>query len=451
MTVTVDVATESIRTDTSTLYSFSHAGGTFPRGVAVSVIHGVSSTDHISGITYGGVSLKRQKTASRSAGEPGRSDWWFLGKSVPPGTQNVVASLSATTDDIQFVCVTLNAADDLFISDRLHLSGDINDPSVTLESFDLPGMALSALYWGGGASSATPNANMTAVHTHDFAGQSFSARVDRQTTGDTADFINSYDTNQDDTALVAIRPTEKPAIPLVVIRNSGDHGGVDSFTTGSFFFQYDSVYLIFIMAADESFTIDPGPDADGHGLTWTPLEYISDIDQQTDQQILWVAQGVGTINSGVTTGPTSMSVTIDGNSIDQSSHVVLEIFGADIADPIVQHAQNTGINTTAISVALNSFMDINNRPILFATNDNNSSIISEEGGWTTLYESSDAGPPQWYEHLAWHASSSDNTPTMTNSIAADWGAIALEIRARSTPFTRRIFVKSQAQHRANRW
>ena len=60
MAVTVAGTVESLRTDTSDPMTWSHnSGTTSPQGVIVMFLHGTSTTDHVSTVTYGTKSLTR--------------------------------------------------------------------------------------------------------------------------------------------------------------------------------------------------------------------------------------------------------------------------------------------------------------------------------------------------------------------------------------------------------
>lgn len=162
---TMLTATESVRTDTSDPYTFNVTPQGLPRGVAITAVHGTSSTDHIAGITYGGVSMTRVQTNTDTATEAGRSDVWFLGEGIPTGTQTVSVDLtSATTDDFQFVCFVLYANGDMQVIDTDGINENVANPSVTLQYSGRSALAVAALY-GGGANITdfAPNANCSGL------------------------------------------------------------------------------------------------------------------------------------------------------------------------------------------------------------------------------------------------------------------------------------------------
>lgn len=200
MAIGVDATrTESIRTLTTDPYTFNYTPTTAtPRGICVCAIHSDSSTDHISSMTYGGVAMQRAVTAADTATEAGRADIWWLGRTVPTGTQTISVDLtSATTDDIQFVVFAFTGNKNIEVVDFDIVEQNTNGPSVVMSYAGRTCVTISAFYFGG-AAAPTPNANMTNLHTHDFTAQFGS--VDMQTTPGTSDFTCSYTAN-DDTAL----------------------------------------------------------------------------------------------------------------------------------------------------------------------------------------------------------------------------------------------------------
>jgi hypothetical protein len=205
--------TESIRTDTSNPYAFNYTPTSTPRGIVVCAIHSDSSTDHITGITYGGVAMARAVTAADTATEAGRADIWWLGAGVPTSTQSVSVSLSSgTTDDIQFVVFGLTTSSvNVELVDTDSVQENTSNPSVTMNYAGRTCVTISAFYYGGSAA-PTPNANMTNLHTHDFTAQFGS--VDMQTTPGTTDFVCSYTAN-DDTGLAVASFSE--ALPIAIV------------------------------------------------------------------------------------------------------------------------------------------------------------------------------------------------------------------------------------------
>ena len=210
MAVTVDVYTESLRTGTGSPHTFSHTGGASPEGVLVGAIHGTSSTDHISAVSYGSLSLERKQRNTDTATEPGAAEWWAApdGATIPTGTQTVSITCGATTDDILFCCVTLNATRAMKTVDVDGINDNTANPSVTLQYAGLECMSFAALYsgltshgagviaGGTGVTKLTPDAT-------ELAGN-FTGCFLRQTTGGTANFAMATTSAADDVAYAAI-------------------------------------------------------------------------------------------------------------------------------------------------------------------------------------------------------------------------------------------------------
>lgn len=208
MAVALGTVLESVRTDTSDPYNFNFTPAATARGIAVAVVHGVSATDHVVGITYGGVAMSRVVRATDTATEPGAAEWWFLGANIPTGTQQISVNLaSGTTDDLHIVVVSVTANDDTEVVAFDAISGNAANPSVTLPYGGRTCLALGALYGGAAApSSFTENGNCTRVHDHDLG--AFYSVVLRQTSPGSADFAIGGTASSDDVAYVAIAISE---------------------------------------------------------------------------------------------------------------------------------------------------------------------------------------------------------------------------------------------------
>ena len=208
MTITVDAVTENVRTDTTSPQTFSHAGaGSGVKGIVLALVHGVSATDHVSAASYGGTAMTRIQRNTDTSTELGAAEIWFLGASVPQGTQTVSYTCGATTDDFHAVSVTLLGSGDLRVIDNDGVSENAANPSVTLQYLGRSCMAFAALYGGGAdGGSFTPNGNCTTIHDHDLG--AFYSEVIRQTTAGTADFAIGGTSSSDDVAFAAIAVTE---------------------------------------------------------------------------------------------------------------------------------------------------------------------------------------------------------------------------------------------------
>lgn len=208
MTITRDVVTEDVRTGTTSPHTFSHVGAASGiNGVVLALVHGVSSTDHVSAASYGGVAMTRKQRNVDTATELGAAEIWFLGSGIPQGTQTVSYTPGATTDDFHAVCITLLAARDTETIDNDGISENVANPSVTLQYNGREAMAFAALYGGGADGTAfTPNANCTTLHDHDLG--AFYSEIIAQTTAGTADFAIGGTSGTDDVAFAAIAVAE---------------------------------------------------------------------------------------------------------------------------------------------------------------------------------------------------------------------------------------------------
>jgi len=222
MTVTVDVATEAVRTDTSSPFTWGHAGAASGvKGVIVAAVHGVSATDHISAVSYGGVALTRAQRNTDTVTEQGAAEIWFLGSGVPQGNRTVSVTCGATTDDFHFTSITLLGDRDTRVIDADGISENVANPSVTLQYAGYSAMAFAALYGGGAApTSFTPNANCTTVHDHDLG--AFYSEIIRQTTAGSADFAIGGTSATDDVAFAAIAVTDDEATGTAAVTEADD-------------------------------------------------------------------------------------------------------------------------------------------------------------------------------------------------------------------------------------
>lgn len=221
MAVAFDAATESVRTATTDPYSFSHTGRAEVsggvQGAILCAVHGTSSTDHIVGVTYGGVAMARAVTHVDTANEPGRSDIWWVGAGLTGGAQTVAIDFSsATGDDFHFVAISLTGAGDIFLVDSDGLDNNQANPSVTLQYGGRTSIAIAAHYGGGADGSAfTPNANCETVHDHDLG--AFYSEVIRQTTPESADFAIGGTSGTDDVAFSAAAFSDEPPPSAVLV------------------------------------------------------------------------------------------------------------------------------------------------------------------------------------------------------------------------------------------
>ena len=198
---------ENLRTGTTDPWTWSHTNGTTaPKGVLVAIMHGTTATDHVLTVTYGGVSMTRVQRNTDTATEPGAAEWWFLGSSVPTGTQTVSVDLAtATTDDLHGVSITLEATTNLEVVDVDGLTNtNAANPSVTLQYGGRACRSFSALYSGLTAiTSLAAGTGCVAISTSELAGN-FTSQAFMQAVGGTSDFAIGVTAVADDVAYAAV-------------------------------------------------------------------------------------------------------------------------------------------------------------------------------------------------------------------------------------------------------
>lgn len=199
---------ESERLLTTDPWTFDYTPAGTPRGIVVAVVHGATATRHAQSVTYGGVSLALIVEAADTANEPGNASLWFLGSSIPTGTQTISVDLdSATADDIHFVVWELSGSRDLEVIDFDELNENAANPTVTLQSGGRVKISICAMYGGGAAPGGTLATGNTLDHTFDIA--AFYSQTCYETTVDNADHTIGWSTlGTDDLALVAIAVAE---------------------------------------------------------------------------------------------------------------------------------------------------------------------------------------------------------------------------------------------------
>lgn len=209
MTITVDLVTEDLRTGTSSPTSWTHNGAASGvKGALLMIVHGTSSTDHVSTAKYGGVTMTRVARFTDTVTEPGAAEIWFLGSGLPQGSRLFSYTAGATTDDILAVGVTLLASTDLVVIDSDGQTENRANPSVTLNYNSRSAMAFAALYSGlTDPTAITVGANCTALSTTDIAG-AFTGFFQRQTTAGTADFTIGVTAATDDAGYAAVAVAE---------------------------------------------------------------------------------------------------------------------------------------------------------------------------------------------------------------------------------------------------
>lgn len=122
---------------TSSGGSFSHAAGGSPRAVLVFCVASAPGGDVVSGATYGGVAMTEIPSAGghllKATGETAGVWAFFLGASVPTGTQNVAITGSGSISVSVCVITYTGAADCEVAASNTSINSDsVENPSSTL-------------------------------------------------------------------------------------------------------------------------------------------------------------------------------------------------------------------------------------------------------------------------------------------------------------------------------
>lgn len=193
-------------------FSWSHSGGASPKGVLVFTFVNGSSSDLATSVTYGGSSLTAVSggRAVDTATEPGDCKAWFLGSSVPTGTQTVVVNRTNNSVEMYAVAITVNAGIDTEATGVVLVQEDnsLSEQSVTDGSPGSNSLRYSGVYYG---RNAVPGigANSTGLQDIDFGNQVVSTA--RETTAGQGSRPVGFDQVQtDDCAYTSLAIRETP-------------------------------------------------------------------------------------------------------------------------------------------------------------------------------------------------------------------------------------------------
>lgn len=233
MAVAHDAFSEPSGSQTGT-FSWTHTPTGTPKGVWVEVDReDGSSTDAITGVTYGGVSMTLIASAVDSAGEPSYTELYFLGASIPTGAQTVQVT---TTAGIYYAgCATQTAGGDteIFASSVVKLEGD---GTLAEQSVDDQSVGANSVRYAGGFSglSSPPSvgANTTSLSSID-DGTSAHVLARETTAGAGARSVGFSDVTSDDRALLHWAVREKPQITYTSAVNTNSAATNHNYTVPS--------------------------------------------------------------------------------------------------------------------------------------------------------------------------------------------------------------------------
>lgn len=204
-TLSYDASSEG--TGTSSL-SWTHSPVGAIEGVVVFCITNGTSTDVISGATYGGSAMTFVARAADATTEPGSTEAYFLGSSIPTGNQTVVCTVSSGTNAKHGVAVGFNTSG----SSNTALAGDgsctVNDnvtnPTCNIANQTTATMAAGGVFSGVAApSSITPGTGYSTAQDNDFGATSSEVEVMNAEQASGTVTVN-FGIGNDDVAMVGV-------------------------------------------------------------------------------------------------------------------------------------------------------------------------------------------------------------------------------------------------------
>lgn len=181
-----------------------------PRAVIVTMVVNGASTDQVTGMTYGGVTMTRVPTngfAADSAGETGTAYIYFLGSGIPTGSQTLSVDHSGSADNKRLTVYTCTAAADTQVAASGRLQGDQANPQIALDSGADSALRFCVINSGLAApTDLTMLSGMTEGGIADWGNQCM--RSDRQTTASSGSFTIGYTASSDDVAMCAVAVAE---------------------------------------------------------------------------------------------------------------------------------------------------------------------------------------------------------------------------------------------------
>lgn len=178
-----------------------------PKGAVVIIVQQGSSSDLVTGVSYGGVAMTRKATAADTAGEAGRVYAYFLGRYIPPGLQSIAVAGSATTVHAFVSTVTSSLGMDTEVVDTSTVAEDGADPQLTLSTGSRKALRYIGVFSGHDAvGSLTLLGLCTAIASSDFGTQV--ALVSRQTDPSGYAFTLGYTATTEDRAAAGVAIAE---------------------------------------------------------------------------------------------------------------------------------------------------------------------------------------------------------------------------------------------------
>lgn len=189
--------------------SWTHTPWKKPRGIIVGIVHGVVSTDVVTGVTYGGVAMTRVTTAADTVTEPGRVYIYFLGSGIPEGAQTVAVTKTGT-DATTAWCLALDADGDTSVNTSGVVQENAANPSVTLGTGSTFDGFVFGIFYSGLANVNPPSiqdgVGLTRVLASSVGGRDFGAFVGAANYGEKkgANVVANFISATDDAAFAAV-------------------------------------------------------------------------------------------------------------------------------------------------------------------------------------------------------------------------------------------------------
>jgi len=201
--ISFDAASEG--TGTSAL-SWTHTPVGAPKGVFVFCINNTVSTDVFSGATYGGVAMTQKASAADTSGEPGFTEGYFLGASIPTGAQTVACTVSTGSTAKWGVAITVTAASDTQPAGTgaCSVSNNVANPSCSITGISGASYGAAGHFSGqANESSITAGSGMTKGPGNDFGSMVTASEYSTAQQG-SGNMTIGFTVATDDVAMVAI-------------------------------------------------------------------------------------------------------------------------------------------------------------------------------------------------------------------------------------------------------
>jgi hypothetical protein len=193
--------------------TWNHTGAASNVKGALVLVCGGSGNDVVDGVTYGGVAMSEVALSPllKATGETGDIYGYFLGSSVPQGTQEIIVDVNAAGTK-QAGCYTVTAAQDASVVDTTTISQDSGaNPSGTLSLGGISCFCAEAFLSGLAdvVASCTPPTGWTTSLETDAGAKGF-CWYKYDTIG-TADVTIGYTATTDDCVLLGVAIRENAA------------------------------------------------------------------------------------------------------------------------------------------------------------------------------------------------------------------------------------------------